>query len=120
MSWRTARSVCRRAASCSRSILPDTLTPLIVAGTLGIATAILDAAALSFLGLGAQPPMAEWGSMMGAERNQIFTSPHLVFFPGLAIMLTVLALQPARRRTARCAGSEAETIARYLAWSQTC
>jgi ABC-type dipeptide/oligopeptide/nickel transport system permease subunit len=73
------------------SILPHVLTPLIVAGTLGIATAILDAAALSFLGLGAQPPMAEWGSMLGAERNQVFTAPHLVFFPGLAIMLTVLA-----------------------------
>jgi len=73
-----------------RSILPHVLTPLIVQGTLGIATAILDAAALSFLGLGAQPPMAEWGSMLGAERNQVFTSPHLVFFPGLAIMLTVL------------------------------
>jgi peptide/nickel transport system permease protein len=74
-----------------RNILPHTLTPLIVAGTLGIATAILDAAALSFLGLGAQPPMAEWGSMLGAERNQVFTAPHLVFFPGLMIMLTVLA-----------------------------
>ncbi len=72
-------------------ILPHTLTPLIVQGTLGIATAILDAAALSFLGLGAQPPMAEWGSMLGAERNQVFTAPHLVFFPGLMIMLTVLA-----------------------------
>lgn len=74
-----------------RSILPHTLTPLIVAGTLGIATAILDAAALSFLGLGAQPPMAEWGSMLGAERNQVFTAPHLVFIPGFMIMLTVLA-----------------------------
>jgi len=73
------------------SILPHVLTPLIVQGTLGIATAILDAAALSFLGLGAQPPMAEWGSMLGAERNQVFTAPYLVFFPGLAIMLTVLA-----------------------------
>jgi ABC-type dipeptide/oligopeptide/nickel transport system permease subunit len=65
--------------------------PLIVQGTLGIATAILDAAALSFLGLGAQPPTAEWGTMLGTERNQIFTAPHLVFFPGLAIMITVLA-----------------------------
>ena len=72
-------------------ILPNALTPLIVAGTLGIATAILDAAALSFLGLGAQPPMPEWGSMLGAERNQVFTAPHLVFFPGVAIMLTVLS-----------------------------
>lgn len=72
-------------------ILPNALTPLIVQGTLGIATAILDAAALSFLGLGAQPPTPEWGSMLGAERNQVFTAPHLVFFPGLAIMITVLA-----------------------------
>lgn len=74
-----------------RRILPNALTPLIVQGTLGIATAILDAAALSFLGLGAQPPTAEWGSMLGAERNQVFTAPHLVFFPGIAIALTVLA-----------------------------
>lgn len=72
-------------------ILPNALTPLIVQGTLGIATAILDAAALSFLGLGAQPPTPEWGSMLGAERNQVFTAPHLVFFPGFMIMLTVLA-----------------------------
>ncbi len=74
-----------------KRILPNALTPLIVQGTLGIATAILDAAALSFLGLGAQPPTPEWGSMLGAERNQVFTAPHLVFYPGLAIMLTVLS-----------------------------
>ncbi len=74
-----------------KRILPNALTPLIVQGTLGIATAILDAAALSFLGLGAQPPTPEWGSMLGAERNQVFTAPHLVFYPGLAIMVTVLA-----------------------------
>ena len=71
-------------------VLPNALTPLIVQGTLGIASAILTAAALSFLGLGAQPPTPEWGSMLGVERNQVFTSPHLVFFPGIAIMLTVL------------------------------
>jgi ABC-type dipeptide/oligopeptide/nickel transport system permease subunit len=74
-----------------RSVLPNAMTPLIVQGTLGIATAILDAAALSFLGLGAQPPTPEWGSMLGAERNQVFTAPHLVFYPGLAIMLIVLS-----------------------------
>ncbi len=74
-----------------KRILPNALTPLIVQGTLGIATAILDAAALSFLGLGAQPPTPEWGSMLGAERNQVFTAPHLVFFPGIAIALTVLS-----------------------------
>ena len=74
-----------------KCILPNALTPLIVQGTLGIASAILDAAALSFLGLGAQPPTPEWGSMLGSERNQVFTAPHLVFYPGLAIMLTVLS-----------------------------
>jgi len=72
-------------------VLPNALTPLIVQGTLGIASAILEAAALSFIGLGAQPPTPEWGSMLGAERNQVFTAPHLVFIPGIAIMLTVLA-----------------------------
>ena len=72
------------------NILPNALTPLIVQGTLGIATAILDAAALSFLGLGAQPPTPEWGSMIGQERNQVFTAPHLIIFPGIALMLTVL------------------------------
>jgi ABC-type dipeptide/oligopeptide/nickel transport system permease subunit len=72
------------------SVLPNAMTPLIVLGTLEIASAILSAAALSFLGLGAQPPTPEWGSMLSAERNQVFTAPHLVFFPGLAITLTVL------------------------------
>ncbi len=71
-------------------ILPNAISPLIVQGTLGIGTAILDAAALSFLGLGAQPPTPEWGAMLSAERNQVFSAPHLVFFPGLAIMVTVL------------------------------
>jgi ABC-type dipeptide/oligopeptide/nickel transport system permease subunit len=73
-----------------RRILPNALTPLIVQGTLGIASAILSAAALSFLGLGAQPPTPEWGAMLGSERNQVFTAPHLVFYPGFMIMLTVL------------------------------
>jgi ABC-type dipeptide/oligopeptide/nickel transport system permease subunit len=72
-------------------IMPNALTPLIVRGTLGIATAILDAAELSFLGLGAQPPTPEWGLMLGEERNSIFNAPHLVFFPGLGIMFTVLS-----------------------------
>jgi peptide/nickel transport system permease protein len=72
-------------------ILPNALPPLIVQGTLGIGTAILDTAALSFIGLGAQPPTPEWGYMLSSERNQVFSAPHLVFFPGFAIMLTVLA-----------------------------
>lgn len=72
-------------------VLPNALTPLIVAATLGIASAILDAAALSFLGLGAAPPTPEWGLMLGEERNSLFNAPHLVFFPGVLIMITVLA-----------------------------
>jgi peptide/nickel transport system permease protein len=74
-----------------RRIFPNALTPLIVQGTLGIAGAIIDVAALSFLGLGAQPPLAEWGSMIGLERNAVFAAPHLILFPGIAIVLTVLA-----------------------------
>ncbi len=73
-----------------RRVVPNALTPLVVLATLGIATAILEAAGLSFLGLGAQPPTAEWGSMLANERNTFFAAPHLVFFPGLAIMITVL------------------------------
>ena len=72
-------------------ILPNALTPLIVQGTLGIATAILSAAALSFLGLGAEFPKPEWGLMLGEERNSVFNAPFLVFFPGVAIMMTVLS-----------------------------
>jgi peptide/nickel transport system permease protein len=74
-----------------RRILPNAMAPLIVQATLGIGTAILDAAALSFLGLGAQPPTPEWGSMLGAEHTQVFTAPHLVFYPGIAIMIIVLS-----------------------------
>jgi len=71
-------------------VMPNALTPLIVIATLGIATAILDAAAFGFLGLGAQPPTAEWGAMLASERNNILSAPHLLFFPGIAIMITVL------------------------------
>ena len=72
-------------------VLPSSLPPLIVAGTLGIAGAILSAAALSFLGLGAEFPIPEWGLMLGEERNSVFNAPHLVLFPGIAIMITVLS-----------------------------
>jgi ABC-type dipeptide/oligopeptide/nickel transport system permease subunit len=74
----------------SRRILPNALTPLIVQGTLGIGGAILEVAALSFVGLGAQIPTAEWGSMIALDRNLFQSAPHLIFFPGLAITLTVL------------------------------
>ena len=72
-----------------RRILPNSVTPLIVAGTLGIAGAVLDVAALSFLGLGAQPPLAEWGSMIGQDSGKLFSAPHLILFPGIALSLTV-------------------------------
>ncbi len=73
-----------------RRILPNALTPLIVQGTLGIAGAILDVAALSFIGLGAQYPQAEWGSMIGSARNVVFVAPWLVIGPGAMIAVTVL------------------------------
>ncbi|MFD1772686.1 nickel transporter permease [Paenibacillus rhizophilus] len=71
-------------------ILPNSLTPIIVQGTLGIATAIIEAAALGFLGLGAQPPEPEWGKMLSDSRQFIQKAPWTVVFPGLSIMLTVL------------------------------
>lgn len=73
-----------------RHVLPNALSPLIVAASLGIGAAILDAAGLSFLGLGAQPPLAEWGLMLSDYRQHLFTEWWLVAFPGVAIMLTVL------------------------------
>jgi peptide/nickel transport system permease protein len=73
-----------------RHVLPNSWTPLIVQGTLGVATAILDAAALGFLGLGAQPPTAEWGKMLSDAREYITSAPWTVVFPGIAIMVSVL------------------------------
>ena len=74
-----------------RRIVPNSVTPIIVQGTLGVGTAVLEVAALSFIGLAAVAPTPEWGSMIGLERNQIFTAPHLILFPGIALTLTVLA-----------------------------
>lgn len=75
-----------------RHILPNALNPVIVQVTLATAGSILSAAGLSFLGLGAQPPTPEWGSMLSSARSYIRVAHHTVTFPGLAIMLTVLAL----------------------------
>lgn len=71
-------------------ILPNSMAPVIVQGTLAIATAILEAAALGFLGLGAQAPTPEWGKMLADSKNYIQSAPWTMVFPGLAIMLTVL------------------------------
>ena len=72
-------------------VLPNVMAPVIVMATLGMAHVILASAALSFLGLGMQPPHAEWGSMLNAGRPFMRTAPHLTIFPGLAIMTAVLA-----------------------------
>ena len=71
-------------------VLPNSLAPIIVQGTLGIATAILEAAALGFLGMGAQPPEPEWGKMLSDSRQFIQLAPWTVIFPGISIMFTVL------------------------------
>jgi len=71
-------------------VLPNCLAPAIVQGTLLIGDAILISAGLGFLGLGAQPPLAEWGAMLSDGRGYIATAPHIATFPGLAIMFMVI------------------------------
>jgi glutathione transport system permease protein len=74
-----------------RHILPGTISPIVVYGTMRIGTSIITAASLSFLGMGAQPPTPEWGAMLNEARADMVTSPHIAVFPALAIFLTVLA-----------------------------
>ena len=74
-----------------KHILPNVLSSIVVRATLGISTAVLDTASLGFLGLGVQPPAAEWGDMLGRARGFIFTAPYTLIFPGIAITITVLA-----------------------------
>ncbi|MED1906052.1 nickel transporter permease [Cytobacillus firmus] len=71
-------------------ILPNIMSPIIVQGTLRLATSILSVAGLSFLGMGAQPPTPEWGAMLSDGRDFLFTAPHIALFPGIAIALIVL------------------------------
>jgi peptide/nickel transport system permease protein len=73
-----------------KHILPNILSPIIVQGTLRLATVILSAAGLSFLGLGAQPPSPEWGTMLSSGRDFLFSAPYIAIFPGLAISILVL------------------------------
>ena len=75
----------------TRHILPNILQPLIVQAAIGMAGAVLAEATLSFLGLGVPPPSASWGSMLNDARSHLFDSPHLVFFPAMAVMLCVLS-----------------------------
>lgn len=74
------------------SVLPNCLAPLIVQSALGISDAILSAAGLGFLGLGAQPPTPEWGSMLADSRDLITSNPWVMAMPGIAILITVLAI----------------------------
>lgn len=74
-----------------KHILPNVISPIIARAALGISGAILDTAALGFLGLGVQPPLAEWGDMLGRAKGYIFSAPYTLVFPGLAITLAVLA-----------------------------
>jgi dipeptide transport system permease protein len=73
------------------TVLPNCAAPLIVQATLGFSAAVLDAAALGFLGMGAQPPTPEWGTMLADAREFILRAWWVVTFPGLAILVTVLA-----------------------------
>jgi dipeptide transport system permease protein len=74
------------------TVLPNCLAPLIVQAALGVSDAILEAAALGFLGLGAQPPLSEWGTMLADAREFIRSNPWLVTLPGLAILVTVVSI----------------------------
>ncbi len=75
-----------------KHIIPNCMAPIIVQATIGVAIAILTAAGLSFIGLGIQPPIPEWGSMLSSGRSYIRDYPHMTLYPGLAIMVTIFAL----------------------------
>jgi len=88
-----ARAVgCTNARIMLRHILPNTVAPIIVLGTLGVAGAIIAAAALSYLGLGARPPQPEWGALLSEGRNYLRVAWWMTTFPGLAIMTAVLSI----------------------------
>jgi peptide/nickel transport system permease protein len=89
----------RRSVLIFRHILPNALGPLLVLATVGFGTAIISASGLSFLGLGPQPPSPEWGAMLSDGRNYLSTAWWLGVFPGLAITLTVIAVNLVGRRT---------------------
>lgn len=74
-----------------KHILPGTISPIVVYGTMRVGTSIITAASLSFIGLGAQPPTPEWGAMLNEARSDMILAPHVALFPAIAIFLTVLA-----------------------------
>lgn len=87
-----------RSINCSKfqiivtHLIPNSFSPLIVSASMGVASMIVAAAGLSFLGLGVQPPAPEWGAMLSSSRQFIRSCPHMVIFPGLAIAITVLSI----------------------------
>lgn len=83
---------CSKATIIISHLLPNSISPLIIQTTMGIASGITMASSLSFVGLGVQAPTPEWGAMLSSSRLFILTSPHMVIFPGLAIAITVLSL----------------------------
>jgi peptide/nickel transport system permease protein len=82
----------RASRVITRHILPNVAAPIIVLATLGVGIAVLTAASLSFIGIGAQPPTPEWGSMLATARTYVRDAPWIAAFPGLAIVILVLAL----------------------------
>ena len=83
---------CSKARIILDHLIPNCMSPMIVQATMGVAQTITTASGLSFIGLGVQPPAPEWGAMLSGSRQFIRQAPHLVIFPGLAIAVTVLAL----------------------------
>ena len=88
-----ARSInARERRIIFKHVLPNAISPIIVQATMSVATAILTSASLSFIGLGVQPPQAEWGAMLSAGRSYIRSNPHVIIYPGITIMIVVLSL----------------------------
>lgn len=83
---------CSKMSIMFRHLLPNVISPTIVGTTMGIGATITQAATLSYIGLGVQPPTPEWGAMLSAGKNYVTSYPHLLLFPGLAIGLATLAI----------------------------
>jgi len=83
---------CSKASIMFRHLLPNVISPTIVGTTMGIGSTITQAATLSYIGLGVQPPTPEWGAMLSAGKSYVTSYPHLLLFPGIAIGITTLAI----------------------------
>ena len=83
---------CSKLRIIVKHVLPNSLSSLIVTATMGVASSILMAAGLSYVGLGVQPPNPEWGAMLSGARSYLRDYPHMVIFPGIVLAVTVLSL----------------------------